>query len=102
MISEIAKALVANVWFCQLKQTKLSKKLGSLHGQWQERTARCNRMDTARISLGAGEILITSIDNEGTRKGFDCDLIRAVSTVSHVPIIASGGMGKPEDMVDVS
>ena len=52
------------------------------------------------ISLGAGEILITSIDNEGTRKGFDCDLIRAVSTVSHVPIIASGGMGKPEDMVD--
>ena len=42
----------------------------------------------------------TSIDNERTRKGFDCDLIRAVSTVSHVPIIASGGMGKPEDMVD--
>ena len=52
------------------------------------------------ISLGAGEILITSIDNEGTRKGFDCDLIRAIPTVSHVPIIASGGMGKPEDMVD--
>ena len=40
------------------------------------------------ISLGAGEILITSIDKEGTRKGFDCDLIRAVSTISHVPIIA--------------
>ena len=52
------------------------------------------------ISLGAGEILITSIDKEGTRKGFDCDLLEAVSTISHVPIIASGGMGKPEDMVN--
>ena len=36
----------------------------------------------------------------GLHIGFDCDLIRAVSTISHVPIIASGGMGKPEDLVD--
>lgn len=52
-------------------------------------------------SMGAGEILLTSVDREGTRKGFDIDLVRAVSAEVSVPVIASGGMGKPEDMVDV-
>jgi cyclase len=51
------------------------------------------------VSLGAGEILVTSVDQEGTRKGFDTDLIRAVASVVSVPVIASGGMGKPEDIV---
>jgi cyclase len=50
--------------------------------------------------LGVGEILVTSIDREGTRKGFDCELIKAVSAVSSVPVIASGGMGSVEHMVD--
>lgn len=50
--------------------------------------------------LGAGEILLTSIDQEGTRKGFDIPLLRAVACEMSVPVIASGGMGKPEDMVD--
>jgi cyclase len=53
------------------------------------------------IKLGAGEILITSVDREGTRKGFDSELVRAVTQVSTVPVIASGGMGKPEDMIEV-
>ena len=51
-------------------------------------------------SLGAGEILLTSIDAEGTRKGFDIDLIKAVTDKVNIPVIASGGMGKPEDLVD--
>lgn len=51
-------------------------------------------------SLGAGEILLTSIDAEGTRKGFDIDLIRAVTGVVNIPVIASGGMGKPQDLID--
>jgi len=45
------------------------------------------------IDLGAGEVLVTSIDREGTRKGFDIDLVAAVSAVANVPIIASGGYG---------
>jgi cyclase len=49
------------------------------------------------VGLGAGEILITSIDNEGTRSGFDVDLIRAVTAAVTVPVIASGGMGSLED-----
>jgi cyclase len=53
------------------------------------------------VELGAGEILLTSIDKEGTRKGFDLELIKAVREVVSVPVIASGGMGKPEDIKDV-
>lgn len=51
--------------------------------------------------LGAGEILITSIDREGTRKGFDVNLIKAVTSSVNVPVIASGGMGRMEDFEDV-
>ena len=53
------------------------------------------------VALGAGEVLLTSVDREGTRKGFDVDLIRAVTSAVSVPVIASGGMGKSEDLVDV-
>lgn len=54
------------------------------------------------VSMGAGEILLTSVDREGTRKGFDIELVRAVSAEVTVPIIASGGMGSSEDMVAVA
>lgn len=50
------------------------------------------------VQMGAGEILLTSIDKEGTRKGFDIPLIKAVSSKISVPLIASGGMGKLEDL----
>jgi imidazole glycerol-phosphate synthase subunit HisF len=53
------------------------------------------------VALGAGEILVTSVDREGTRRGFDIPLVRAVTAEVSVPVIASGGMGKFEDMVDV-
>jgi len=52
------------------------------------------------VELGAGEILLTSIDKEGTRKGFDLALIKAVTEAVNVPVIASGGMGKPEDIIE--
>lgn len=51
------------------------------------------------VELGAGEILLTSVDREGTRKGFDLEVIKAVSAAVSVPVIASGGMGSAEDMV---
>lgn len=50
------------------------------------------------VELGAGEILLTSIDQEGTGQGFDYDLIRLVSQDVSVPIIASGGMGNGEHL----
>lgn len=52
------------------------------------------------VSLGAGEVLLTSVDREGTRKGFDVRMIRAVTQEVGVPVIASGGMGKPGDVLD--
>jgi cyclase len=50
---------------------------------------------------GAGEILLTSIDRDGTRAGFDCALTAAVSSAVSIPVIASGGAGGLDDFVDV-
>lgn len=51
--------------------------------------------------LGAGEILLTSMDTDGVQTGFDCALVRAVREATHIPVIASGGAGKPEDFFEV-
>jgi cyclase len=51
-------------------------------------------------ALGAGEILLTSVDREGTRKGFDLELVEAVAEAVEIPVIASGGMGKVQDLLD--
>lgn len=53
------------------------------------------------VSLGAGEILLTSVDQEGTKKGFDVELVRRVTAEVDVPVIASGGMGNVRDMIEV-
>jgi len=50
---------------------------------------------------GAGEILLTSIDRDGTRGGFDCELTRAVVSAVNIPVIASGGAGAAEHFVEV-
>jgi cyclase len=79
------------------------------HGTWEaytdngrERTG-LDVIEWARqgVELGAGEILLTSVDREGTRHGFDLELIAAVSAAVPIPVIASGGMGKPSDLIDV-
>ncbi|MXX20911.1 MAG: imidazole glycerol phosphate synthase subunit HisF [Cenarchaeum sp. SB0665_bin_23] len=59
--------------------------------QWARRAA----------DLGAGEILLTSIDADGTRQGYDMTLTAAVSDAVSVPVIASGGCGEPDHMADV-
>jgi cyclase len=51
--------------------------------------------------MGAGEILLTSMDTDGVQTGFDCELTRAVSRATRIPVIASGGAGKPEDFLKV-
>ena len=50
---------------------------------------------------GAGEILLTSMDRDGTGAGFDCDLTRAVADSVHIPVIASGGAGGAQHFVEV-
>ena len=51
--------------------------------------------------LGAGEILLTSMDTDGVQTGFDCPLTSAVRKATHIPVIASGGAGKLEDFFEV-
>ncbi|MFA6532725.1 MAG: imidazole glycerol phosphate synthase subunit HisF [Patescibacteria group bacterium] len=53
------------------------------------------------VSLGAGEILLTSIDTDGMKKGFDVELTKTISKNVNVPIIASGGAGKIEDFYEI-
>jgi cyclase len=52
------------------------------------------------VRLGAGEILLTSIDSDGARDGYDLELTRAVSSAVHVPVIASGGAGNAAHVCD--
>ncbi|HEX2443798.1 MAG TPA: imidazole glycerol phosphate synthase subunit HisF [Vicinamibacterales bacterium] len=52
-------------------------------------------------SLGAGELLVTSMDRDGTRAGFDCALTAAIADAVSIPVIASGGAGSPEHFVEV-
>ncbi len=78
-------------------------------GRWEVFTD-CGRersgldaVDWARrgVELGAGEVLVTSIDREGTRKGFDNALVRAIAQAVGVPVIASGGYGTPIHLGEV-
>jgi imidazole glycerol-phosphate synthase subunit HisF len=62
-----------------------------------------NAVEWARRAeqLGAGEILLTSMDRDGTRSGYDLELTRAISSVVNIPVIASGGAGKLIDFYEV-
>ena len=51
--------------------------------------------------LGAGEILLTSMDHDGTKQGFDCDLLKKINKTINIPIIASGGAGTMQHFTDV-
>lgn len=79
-------------------------------GKWEaytdngrERTGR-DVVEWARqaVDLGAGEICLTSVDREGTRKGFDIDLVRQVCAAVNVPVTASGGFGGEQDMAAIA
>ena len=78
-------------------------------GSWNVFVAG-GRKDTGRdliqwaqevVALGAGEILLTSMDKDGTKSGFDLEMLNRVAEVVDVPIIASGGAGNIEDIVEV-
>ena len=53
------------------------------------------------VELGAGEIVVNSIDQDGTKAGYDLELTAAIATLTPVPVIASGGAGKPKHLRDV-
>ncbi len=70
------------------------------HTGRQARATGIDAIEWARrgVELGAGEIVINSMDTDGQRTGYDLELLRVLSTTVDVPVIASGGAGSPEDM----
>ena len=104
LISEVARRYGSQCMVIGIE----AKNVGA--GRWEaytdngrERTGR-NVVQWAReaVALGAGEVLLTSVDKEGTRKGFDLALLREVCAAVNVPVVASGGFGKPDDLVQAS
>ena len=102
LITELAKTIGS-------QSVVLSIQAKRRHGWWElftdngrEKRHRCDGMDKRVNDLGAGEILLTSIDQEGTRDGFDIDLINQATIISQCPIICSGGMGKLEHIKEVN
>ena len=103
LVTEVARAFGSQCMVVSIEAKRQAP------GRWEvftdngrERTGR-DVVEWAREAtrLGAGEILLTSVDQEGTRKGFDVDLVKAVVAATSVPVIASGGMGTLDHLVDV-
>lgn len=89
------------------KQTKFAQQ-GDAHDQWQlfthggRQPTGIDAIEWARhmAELGAGEILLTSMDGDGTKAGYDLALTKAVSEAVSIPVIASGGVGNLQHLVD--
>lgn len=103
LISEVAATFGSQCMVLSIE----AKNVGP--GRWEvytdngrERTGM-DVVDWARrgAELGAGEILLTSVDREGTRQGYDVELVSAVTSVVGIPVIASGGMNVASDMAEV-
>ena len=103
LISEVSRRFGAQ---CMVLSIEAKRRLD---GSWEAYTDSGREMtgldavEWARlgVSLGAGEVLVTSIDQEGTRKGFDVALTREISEAVSVPVIASGGYGNIEHFLEV-
>ena len=102
LLSEISKEHGDQVLVISLDLKRAATKSGfgvTSHGGRQ--MTELDAMEWVREvqDLGAGELLVNSIDADGTRDGFDLELIEAIKAISHVPVIASGGAGKLEHFV---
>ena len=102
-LSELVKEFGSQSIVISIEAKKISE------NKWEVFT-ECGREKTGKdvmewaketVDLGAGEILITSIDQEGTRKGFDINLVKNLSDLFSIPIIASGGMGNIDHLIDL-
>lgn len=87
VVLQIDAKWVDNKFVCWTDGGREPADIGAL--QWAKKAER----------LGAGEILLTSIDNEGTQKGFNTKLIRDIATQVNIPVIASGGMGREDHAI---
>ncbi len=103
LISEVARRFGSQCMVLSI-EAKRSKKGGweAYTDNGREHTGK-DAVEWAREAcrLGAGEILLTSVDQEGTQKGFDVELTQAVASSATIPVIASGGMGNLDHLREV-
>lgn len=101
VISEIAREFGSQCMVVSIEAKKLQGDRWEVYTDNGREKTGLDVVEWAKacVNNGAGELLITSVDQEGTRKGFDIGLISAICTEVNVPVIASGGMGTPEHMV---
>jgi cyclase len=104
LISEVARRFGSQAMVLSIEAKQVAP------GKWEaytdngrERTG-LDVLEWARrgADMGAGELMVTAVDREGTRKGFDLDLIKQVRAAVTIPVIASGGMGTIEHFLDAA
>ena len=103
LISEIAAEFGAQCVVCAIDARRRQPDGGwevYLHGGRTPTGIDAIEWAIEAVRLGAGELLLTSMDRDGTREGFDVELTRAISDVVNAPIIASGGVGTLEHLSD--
>ena len=100
LIKEVSRKYGSQCTVLSIESKRNSKGYWEVYTDCGRESTGLNAVDWARrgVELGAGEVLITSIDREGTLKGFDCELITAIALEIDVPVIASGGYGQPKHM----
>jgi len=103
LITEVARRFGSQCMVLSIEAKRVGKDRWEAYTDNGREKTGLDVVDWARRAekLGAGEILLTSVDQEGTRKGFDVALVRAVATTVSIPVIASGGMGTVEHLVEV-
>ena len=103
IIQEISKRFGRQCLVISIEAKRVNKDKWEIYTHNGREKTGVDVVDWAKkaVSLGAGEILLTSIDQDGTGKGFDLDLISNVKKNVSVPIIVSGGMGKAKDLINV-
>ncbi|SVA54277.1 uncharacterized protein METZ01_LOCUS107131, partial [marine metagenome] len=98
LINEVSRRFGSQCMVLSIEAKKQSDTMWEVYTDSGREKTGIDVVDWAKegVEQGAGEILLTSIDYEGTRKGFDIDLIKKITDAVNIPVIASGGMGSEE------
>ena len=98
LINEVSRRFGSQCMVLSIEAKKQSDTMWEVYTDSGREKTGIDVVDWAKegVEQGAGEILLTSIDSEGMRKGFDIDLIKKITDAVNIPVIASGGMGSEE------